>query len=76
MEVALAGVELEVELEAVGSEGAAWAACSAFSCRSVPACRMAAKKPAGSGRGAGVGVSDLGGSDLGGSGLGVSDLGG
>lgn len=72
LEVALEGVELAGdELEAVGSEGAVWAACSAFSCRSVPACRMAAKKPAGSGRGAGVGVSDLGVSDLG-----VSDLGG
>lgn len=74
--VGLAGDVLEV----MGSEEAVWAACSAFSCRSVPACRMAAKKPAGRGRGAGVGVSvlggsDFGGSDFGGSGLGVSVLG-
>lgn len=80
------GVDLAGDvLEVMGSEEAVWAACSAFSCRSVPACRMAAKKPAGRGRGAGVGVSVLGGSDLGGSdfggsvlggsGLGVSDLG-
>ena len=74
--VGLAGDVLEV----MGSEEAVWAACSAFSCRSVPACRMAAKKPAGRGRGAGVGVSvfggsDFGGSDFGGSGLGGSDLG-
>ena len=74
--IGLAGDVLEV----MGSEEAVWAACSAFSCRSVPACRMAAKKPAGRGRGAGVGVSvfggsDFGGSDFGGSGLGGSDLG-
>ena len=60
------GVDLAGDvLEVMGSEEAVWAACSAFSCRSVPACRMAAKKPAGRGRGAGVGVSDLGDSDLG-----------
>lgn len=70
--VGLAGDVLEV----MGSEEAVWAACSAFSCRSVPACRMAAKKPAGRGRGAGVGVSVLGGSDFGGSDSGGSGLGG
>lgn len=70
--VGLAGDVLEV----MGSEEAVWAACSAFSCRSVPACRMAAKKPAGRGRGAGVGGSVLGGSDFGGSDLGGSGLGG
>lgn len=79
LEVELAGVGLGVglgvALEVMGSEEAVWAACSAFSCRSVPACRMADKKPAGRGRGVGVGVSVLGVSDFGGSGLGGSGLG-